>query len=238
MSLTASRALCAFALVVAGCERSDSSKPVAANPNTLAVVASSPGSVAATEPGGPIDPAAPALSAATTPTATPASTPLEPCTAQADRAVTIVTRPRASTEFGQLAAGDAVTIEARSKEGWLGFDPGVAQAANVGPFRLRWLDPTRVVTRGGCATVPEVWTPPPDVCFEMTMEEVVVRDAPRGDGHVLATLHRGDFAALVGRHGEWAKVDLASGNTALVGQGFIAADALNVSGDCDALLKR
>ena len=33
-----------------------------------------------------------------------------------------------------------VITEGRTADGWLGFDPGVAQAANVGIFRLRWSD--------------------------------------------------------------------------------------------------
>jgi hypothetical protein len=241
LTLSASHALFVFALLVVGCARADASKPAAAaDPNPLAISSSS-GSGGATRPGGAMDPATPARSTATVPIATSATsaTPLlEPCTARADHAVTIVARPHAATAFGQLDPGDDVTIEARSRGGWLGFDPGVAQAANVGPFRLRWLDPARVATQGNCANVPEVWTPPPGICFEMTMDDAIVRDAPRADGRVLATLHRGEFAALVGRHGKWAKVELATGNTTLAGSGFIAEDALNVSGDCDALLKR
>lgn len=43
--------------------------------------------------------------------------------------------------FGTADAGTSVMALARTKDGWLGFDPGVAQAGNVGRARLRWYLP-------------------------------------------------------------------------------------------------
>jgi hypothetical protein len=43
--------------------------------------------------------------------------------------------------FGTADAGMTVMALARTKDGWLGFDPGVAQAGNVGRARLRWYLP-------------------------------------------------------------------------------------------------
>lgn len=40
--------------------------------------------------------------------------------------------------FGTADAGTTVIALARTRDGWLGFDPGVAQAGNVGRARLRW----------------------------------------------------------------------------------------------------
>lgn len=42
--------------------------------------------------------------------------------------------------FGTAPGGDTTLALARTKDGWIGFDPGVAQAANVGRARLRWFD--------------------------------------------------------------------------------------------------
>jgi hypothetical protein len=42
--------------------------------------------------------------------------------------------------FGTAPGGDTTLALVRTKDGWLGFDPGVAQAANVGRARLRWFD--------------------------------------------------------------------------------------------------
>ncbi len=61
-------------------------------------------------------------------------------------------------------------------DGWLGFDPGVAQAANIGVFRLRWMPPGAPVSLDGdCVSVPiEPWVPLPGVCYQMSMGPVEV----------------------------------------------------------------
>ncbi|MBN1312839.1 MAG: hypothetical protein JXB30_15605 [Anaerolineae bacterium] len=43
--------------------------------------------------------------------------------------------------FGTAEAGMSAAALARTKDGWLGFDPGVAQAGNQGRARLRWYLP-------------------------------------------------------------------------------------------------
>jgi len=43
--------------------------------------------------------------------------------------------------FGTAEAGMSAMALARTKDGWLGFDPGVAQAGNQGRARLRWYLP-------------------------------------------------------------------------------------------------
>ena len=72
-------------------------------------------------------------------------------TANAD--VTIYMRPATTADvFSEQPAGFTTPIGARTSDGWLGFDPGVAQAANIGSFRLRWLAPGSGTLSGGCAT--------------------------------------------------------------------------------------
>jgi len=43
--------------------------------------------------------------------------------------------------FGTLAEGEQRTARARTPDGWLGFDPGIAQADASGLDRLRWFFP-------------------------------------------------------------------------------------------------
>ena len=38
-----------------------------------------------------------------------------------------------------MSAGDTYDILARTAEGWVGFDPGVAQAGNIGLAHHRWV---------------------------------------------------------------------------------------------------
>jgi hypothetical protein len=174
-------------------------------------------------------PAAPVSAPTASASAAPAATE---CTAESTTATPIAMRPHSKEIFGQLDPKSPVTITARSKDGWLGFDPGVAQAANVGPFRLRWLDPTTVTSRGDCASVPEVWAPEPSTCFEMTMEDVVVREAPKATAKEVKTLHREEFAAIVERQKDWVKVDLSRGNTGDEAAGWIPVGAVNQNGQC------
>jgi hypothetical protein len=136
------------------------------------------------------------------------------CAAEATRTVPVAMRPRSDERFGQLERGMAVLITARSIDDWLGFDPGVAQAANVGPFRLRWLDPALVTLHGDCARVQKVWAPEPHTCFEMAMEDVTVRAAPGDGASAVALLHPGEFGALVARSaGGWFRIELGRGRS-------------------------
>ena len=48
--------------------------------------------------------------------------------------------------FGTASAGDQTLALARTNDGWIGFDPGVAQAGNVGRTRLRWYAPGTSLT--------------------------------------------------------------------------------------------
>jgi hypothetical protein len=146
-------------------------------------------------------------------------------------------RPRSDELFGQLEKGAGVRIVARSIDGWLGFDPGVAQAANVGPFRLRWIDPATVALHGDCGRVEKVWAPPPHQCFEMAPIDVTVRAAPSEGASAVAMIHPGEYAAMVSQSGNgWYRVELASGNTGSSAAGYISESDVNANGsDCPKL---
>ena len=142
--------------------------------------------------------------------------------------------------FGKMPAGTRVTVEGRTANGWLGFEPGVAQAANVGVFRLRWLDsrdPVRL--EGDCSAVPEVVGPVPGICYTMPMEETRVYASANTASTVLATMNWGDYAAVLGQtpdydgdgRPDWAKIDLSVGSVGLDHQGWVEASTLNLNGD-------
>ncbi|MBN1641124.1 MAG: protein kinase [Anaerolineae bacterium] len=170
-----------------------------------------------------------------------------PCEAVANQEVWIYARPPVtellSTTveiFGKMPAGTRVTVEARTANGWLGFDPGVAQAANVGVFRLRWLDPRDPLTvDGDCGALPEVVGPVPGVCYTMPMEETRVYQSPDTASTVLTTLNWGDYVAVLGQMPdtdgdgmpEWVQVDLSVGSVGLDQQGWVEASTLNLNGD-------
>lgn len=172
-----------------------------------------------------------------TPAATP--TPTGPCEFTAGGEVTLYNRPDTAAEvFSTQGAGFSTTIQAQTDDGWLGFDPAIAQAANIGPFRLRWIDPEAAGTSSGaCADLPVVWGPPPGICFDMPMDDTNVYDAPDTGAGVVTVLHLEEFAAVVGMHpsGDWAQVDLGPGNTGSTAVGWVEAVTLNMNGPCGAL---
>lgn len=128
-------------------------------------------------------------------------------------------------------------ITSRTADGWLGFEPGTAQAANIGIFRLRWIQPGAPVhLSGNCASLPVAeWVPKPGVCYEMVMAPADVHAAGDPKSAVVATLKVGDFAAILGQTSTgWVSISGDQGNRPDV-TGFISASDLNVNGPCNAI---
>jgi hypothetical protein len=161
-----------------------------------------------------------------------------PCELIAEGELTVYERPHPDAEvFGTMNAGFRVELEAKTADGWWGFEPGVAQAANVGIFRLRWVhESSAILVEGCCECPPQVVGTPPGVCFQMPMEDVDVYAGPDLASEVVASLTPGDYAAVVGTSDGWAKLDLATGNTGHDVMGWIPAASLNMNGPCENLL--
>jgi len=142
--------------------------------------------------------------------------------------------------FGTVQPGDPVAVVGRDAAGWWAVAPGTAQAANVGPFRWRWLPPdTRLRLQGACSRLPRRVSPPPGVCFEMAMAATPIRAAPQPDAPVIATLPAQGYVAITGASpGHWLQVDAGSGSVPGSGRGWIDPAAVNVNGPCDAYLTR
>lgn len=157
--------------------------------------------------------------------------------AESSGEITTYTRPSYEADVFSTVGLPPVGIGARTADGWLGFDPAKAQAANVGIFRLRWIPPGAQITLSGdCASVPVAdWVPEPDVCYEMVMEDVDVHAAADSNSAVNGTLHVGDFAAILGETATgWLFVNGDDANTPGV-IGFIPDVEANVNGPCDTI---
>jgi hypothetical protein len=160
------------------------------------------------------------------------------CDFTASNEVTIYNRPHLSADvFSTQGAGFSIQPTARTSNGWYGFDPGVAQAANIGSFRLRWLPPGSGTLAGGCSSLPVVWAPLPGICYDMPMGATNVYEEPDTAATVATTLQLGEFAEVVGMHssGDWAQVDLGPGNTGSHVEGWVEASTLNMNGPCGSL---
>jgi hypothetical protein len=71
---------------------------------------------------------------------------------EADQTITIYFLPDESSEIFSLStAGDSAAglAQARTANGWIGFDPGIAQAGREGVSRLRWIQETDAVSLSG-----------------------------------------------------------------------------------------
>lgn len=183
----------------------------------------------------PVTTSPPASDTPSGPTATPGE-----CTVKANSQLTIYNRPsKSAQEFSTQGSGFSTQITARTSDGWYGFDPGVAQAANTGVFRLRWIDSSDDVTLSGdCANQPLEVGPQPNICYEMPMGTVDVHASPDGSSAVTASLQTNDYAAILGKTSaqDWYKLDLAQGNTGLTGTGWISSADLNMNGpSCDSI---
>lgn len=173
------------------------------------------------------------------PTVIPLPTGTGACTPVATSAFDVYTRPSLMADvFGSLTPDfPPVSIAGRTADGWLGFDPGVAQAANIGVFRLRWIPPGAPVSLSGdCASVPvEAWVPAPGVCFQMSMAPVEVHTAADPSSSVSHTLMVGEFVAVTGQTGTgWLFVNGNEGNVPGV-VGYIPQLEMNANGPCEAI---
>ena len=82
----------------------------------------------------------------------------EPCTFTANMPVTAYRLPDSSSDvFGTMSTGDIFEVLARTADGWFGFDPGVAQAGNVGLARHRWVQ-TNVTLSSSCLSAVDIVT--------------------------------------------------------------------------------
>jgi len=160
-----------------------------------------------------------------------------PCVGVASATTNIYQRPFPDADlFGVLAAGERVQPSAVTADGWIGFDPGVAQAANVGVFRLRWIQPGETVGfEGDCPALPVVVGPPSGVCFMMAMEPVTVYAAPDATSEVIVTLQPEDYAAVNGTFDQWVWLDLSVGSVGLDQEGWMVSEVANFNGPCEAL---
>lgn len=201
--------------------------------NTLAIPTSTIHPALASETPEPTETIAPV------PAPSETSQPAGACEISVPAGVNIYTRPSIEADlFYTTGEGELMPPAlARTNDGWIGFDPGIAQAANVGPFRLRWLQESQVTLTGGCSGLPVIQGPPPGVCFNMFMVPSEVHSGPDYSTSVVITLDYGDYAELLGTTPDqsWAKISMLRGSPSMDLQGWIDIASLNVNGPCTPL---
>jgi hypothetical protein len=172
-------------------------------------------------------------SAIPTATLTPAG-----CTLTAQVDVMVFQRPSTAADlFGTLAASETVQAMMRTVDGWMGFDPGVAQAANVGIFRMRWIAPDAAVSQEGeCDGLPVAPAISPTACYFMAMSDTALYSMPDETSTVLITITGGGYAAVTGQTASgWYRLDLLDSSLAQPGNGWLNPIDANFNGACNAL---
>jgi hypothetical protein len=161
----------------------------------------------------------------------------EVCELVANGETTVYQRPSVDAGiFGTFTPGDRVAVGATTDDGWIGFDPGTAQAANVGVFRLRWVRQSDSISlEGACSDLPVVVGPPAGVCFTMAMEDITVYSQPTASSPMIATMRSGDYAKVVGAAEDWFEIDLSVGSLELGETGWMSSQNVNFNGPCESL---
>lgn len=200
------------------------------------------------EPSAPATPiAAPVAATAPSPTTPPASAPTgapplatpetRVCELVAKGNLTAYQRPSIDAEvFAIVQPGMRLYVEAVTADGWIGFEPGSAQAGNVGIFRLRWLrDGGAFSLEGTCDDLPLGVGPPARVCFTMCMLDTPVYAQADLSSPIIVTMHHEDYARVLGAAEGWLYVDLGVGSLGLDQRGWIRSETASFNGPCEDL---
>jgi hypothetical protein len=125
-------------------------------------------------------------------------------------------------------------VEARTADGWIGFDPAYAQAGNIGVFHHRWVQEGDAITlEGACDDLPVVVGPVPGVCFTMPMGDVPIYVDPDTSSEVLFMLYAEDYVEVEGEtEDNWFLVDLNVGNLGVDLTGWMEGIHVNFNGPC------
>lgn len=136
-----------------------------------------------------------------------------------------------------MGASESVEASVRTGDGFYGFDPGVAQAANVGLFRMRWVLKTHdLTTSDACAALPMVTPPISGICYAMIIDDTPVHSSADASSSVLVTLHSGDYAMARAHAGNWYVVDLNVGTADKDSLGYLNTNNLGgLNGHCSSL---
>ena len=165
---------------------------------------------------------------------------LRSCTFTATGDLTLYRLPDFNSNvFATVGSGFDWFANSRTVDGWIGFDPGYAQAGNIGPFHNRWIAPNAPVRlSSGCSALPVVWGPSPGICFVTPVITTInIYAQPDTSSTVAGRLHGSDFAAVLGTtaNEDWTKVDLAPGNTGSPVTGWVQHSQVYPQGSCGSI---
>lgn len=141
-------------------------------------------------------------------------------------------RPSDSSRvFCGFQPGDVIQIAAQSENGWMGFDPGVAQASNTGVFRYRWIKNDSCVNlKGFSEHLLRMPSPDPFLTYNMFFGGTKIYCEPDSFSPPLYMTLNGDYAVIAGNtEGDWIHVEFSEGFPKIDVEGWIQSSFLNLS---------
>lgn len=162
----------------------------------------------------------------------------EECVLVATDTLKIYTRPDTlAALWSSIESGDSVIVTGRTEDGWLGFDPGVAQAGNIGSFRLRWIYPEgNFRIEDDRELVPMVWGPEAGVTYAMILADSELFSSPDSTHSPVDTVPAGSIAEIIQRDGnEWYELDFSTGPIVLSLVGWMQTKTVSINGNIDSV---
>jgi hypothetical protein len=152
--------------------------------------------------------------------------------AVSDDTLRVYLRPDSgSVVWAELPPGETLDVLARTSRGWLGFDPGVAQAGNSGSFRLRWLAPGGAYSlQGDPEALDVVWGPSPGVAYVMTFDPLPIYFEPDSASGVIDSLRGNAAAAIIEALPGWYRIDPVDGPYPGTIPGWVSGEAASING--------
>ena len=165
------------------------------------------------------------------------SEPGSECILIASDSIDIMLRPDSTAaKWSTLPPGDSVNVSGRTESGWLGFDPGVAQAANTGSFRYRWIREGEAFSlRGSIGNVPVVWSPEPGIPYAMIYEDTPIYREPDTLSEQTDSVYAGSAASVISKTENWYLLNLEEGPEPRNGEGWISGQIVSINGDIDSI---
>jgi len=161
--------------------------------------------------------------------------PSGPCELTTANAVDIYNRASAAADvFGTFGPSDKALPTAKTADGFYGFEPGTAQAGNVGLFRLRWVLKTiEINLTAGCASIPTVVAPIAGICYAMMTEDTPIFSSPDTTSALVTTMHRNDYAMVTAHNPGWFTLDLNVASPSMNKLGYLEENKLGgFNGPC------
>jgi hypothetical protein len=162
----------------------------------------------------------------------------EECILIATDTLKIYTRPDTlAALWSFIEPGDSVIVTGRTEDSWPGFDPGVAQAGNIGSFRLRWIFPEgNYRIEGDEESVPMVWGPEAGVTYAMILADSELFSSPDSNHSPVDTVSAGSIAEIIQRAGnEWYELDFSTGSLALDLVGWMQTMTVSINGNINSV---